>query len=179
MAASLAFGAYIVASLGLSVLWLIAVALLITIGMCWFLRLEYALGAIIALFHDVIITMGAFALTDREITLSIVAALLTIVGYSLNDTIVVFDRIRENFRQYRGKRSAEPRLPPLRPLLWSHACSSWEVVSSTTLPLRCSSASLSAPIPPSSWQVPYCSCGAEHRGKQAVPRARRGERKGN
>jgi len=107
MAASLAFGAYIVASVGLSVLWLIAVALLITIGMCWFLKLEYALGAIIALFHDVIITMGAFALTDREITLSIVAALLTIVGYSLNDTIVVFDRIRENFRQYRGRNLPE------------------------------------------------------------------------
>jgi len=107
MAASLAFGAYIVASVGLSVLWLIAVALLITIGMCWFLKLEYALGAIIALFHDVIITMGAFALTDREITLPIVAALLTIVGYSLNDTIVVFDRIRENFRRYRGRNLPE------------------------------------------------------------------------
>jgi len=107
MAASLAFGAYIVASVGLSVLWLIAVALLITIGMCWFLKLEYALGAIIALFHDVIITIGAFALTDREITLSIVAALLTIVGYSLNDTIVVFDRIRENFRRYRGRNLPE------------------------------------------------------------------------
>jgi preprotein translocase subunit SecF len=103
MAASLAFGAYIIASVGLSVLWLIAVALIITIGMCWFLRLEYALGAIIALFHDVIITMGAFALTDREITLPIVAALLTIVGYSLNDTIVVFDRIRENLKRYRNR----------------------------------------------------------------------------
>jgi len=107
MAACLAFGAYIVASMGLSVLWLIAVALLITIGMCWFLKLEYALGAIIALFHDVIITMGAFALTDREITLPIVAALLTIVGYSLNDTIVVFDRIRENLRRYRGRNLPE------------------------------------------------------------------------
>jgi preprotein translocase subunit SecF len=107
MAACLAFGVYIVASVGLSVLWLIAVALIITIGMCWFLKLEYALGAIIALFHDVIITMGAFALTNREITLPIVAALLTIVGYSLNDTIVVFDRIRENFRRYRGRNLPE------------------------------------------------------------------------
>jgi preprotein translocase subunit SecF len=107
MAACLAFGVYIVASVGLSVLWLIAVALVITIGMCWFLKLEYALGAIIALFHDVIITMGAFALTNREITLPIVAALLTIVGYSLNDTIVVFDRIRENLRRYRDRNLPE------------------------------------------------------------------------
>lgn len=103
MAASLAFGVYIISAIGMSVLWLIAVALLITIGLCWFLRLEYALGAIIALFHDIIITMGAFALTNREVTLSVVAALLTIVGYSLNDTIVVFDRIRENYRRYRGR----------------------------------------------------------------------------
>jgi preprotein translocase subunit SecF len=107
MAASLAFGVYIIAALGLSVLWLIAVALLITIGMCWFLQLEYALGAIIALFHDVIITMGAFAFTNREVTLPVVAALLTIVGYSLNDTIVVFDRIRENYRRYRGRNLPE------------------------------------------------------------------------
>jgi preprotein translocase subunit SecF len=103
MAAALALAVYIISAIGLSVLWLIAAALLITIGLCWFLRLEYALGALIALFHDVIITLGAFALTNREITLPVVAALLTIVGYSLNDTIVVFDRIRENFRRFRGR----------------------------------------------------------------------------
>lgn len=102
MAASLAFGVYIISAIGMSIIWLIAVALLITIGLCWSLRLEYALGAIVALFHDVIITIGAFALTNREITLTVVAALLTIVGYSLNDTIVVFDRIRENNRRSRG-----------------------------------------------------------------------------
>jgi preprotein translocase subunit SecF len=107
MAACLAFGVYIIASIGLSVLWLIAAALVITIGMCWFLKLEYALGAIIALFHDVVITMGAFALTNREVTLPVVAALLTIVGYSLNDTIVVFDRIRENFKRYRTRDVAQ------------------------------------------------------------------------
>ncbi len=107
MAASLAFGVYIISAIGMSIIWLIAVALLITIGLCWFLRLEYALGAIVALFHDVIITMGAFALTNREITLSVVAALLTIVGYSLNDTIVVFDRIRENYRRQRNRDFAE------------------------------------------------------------------------
>jgi len=107
MAASLAFGVYIISAIGMSIIWLIGAALLITIGLCWTMRLEYALGAIVALFHDVIITMGAFALTNREITLSIVAALLTIVGYSLNDTIVVFDRIRENYRRQRNRDFAE------------------------------------------------------------------------
>jgi preprotein translocase subunit SecF len=107
MAACLAFAVYTMSLLGMSVIWLIVVALLITIGLCWFLRLEYALGAIIALFHDVIITIGAFALTNREVDLPVVAALLTIVGYSLNDTIVVFDRIRENYRRYRRRDFSE------------------------------------------------------------------------
>jgi preprotein translocase subunit SecF len=89
--------------MGMSIVWLIAAALLITLGLCWVLRLEYPLGAIIALVHDVIITIGAFALTNREVTLPVVAALMTIVGYSLNDTIVVFDRIRENHRRYRSR----------------------------------------------------------------------------
>ena len=107
MAASLAIGVYIISSLGMSIIWLIAVALLITVGLCWSLRLEYALGAIVALFHDVIVTIGAFSLTNREVTLPVVAALLTIVGYSLNDTIVVFDRIRENIKRYRNRDFAE------------------------------------------------------------------------
>jgi preprotein translocase subunit SecF len=67
------------------------------------LRFEfrYALGAVIALVHDVLITTGAFIVTGREFNLAIIAALLTIVGYSLNDTIVTFDRIRENVRRLR------------------------------------------------------------------------------
>ena len=92
---------YIVAILGLSVTLLIVVALLVTIGLCWVLRLKYALGAILALIHDVVITVGAFSLLGKEMTLATVAALLTIVGYSLNDTIIVFDRIRENLRKMR------------------------------------------------------------------------------
>ncbi|MBU0478643.1 protein translocase subunit SecD [bacterium] len=64
----------------------------------WRFELRFAIGAILALAHDVLITMGAFAIMGKEITLPIVAALLTIVGYSLNDTIVVFDRIRDNVR---------------------------------------------------------------------------------
>ncbi len=67
---------------------------------------KFALGAVVALFHDVIITIGIFSLLDKEFSLSILAALLAIVGYSLNDTIVVYDRIRENLRQP-GKRSYE------------------------------------------------------------------------
>ena len=58
----------------------------------------YGVGAIVALFHDVLITLGLFALTQKEISLTVIAALLTLVGYSVNDTIVVFDRVRENLR---------------------------------------------------------------------------------
>jgi preprotein translocase SecF subunit len=61
---------------------------------------QFSLGAIIALFHDVIITLGIFSLFGFEINLSIVAAVLTIVGYSMNDTVVIFDRVRENLRKY-------------------------------------------------------------------------------
>ena len=61
---------------------------------------QFSLGAILALVHDVIITLGIFSLLSYEINLSIVAAVLTIVGYSMNDTVVIFDRIRENLRKY-------------------------------------------------------------------------------
>jgi preprotein translocase subunit SecF len=61
---------------------------------------QFSLGAIIALFHDVIITLGLFSLLRLEINLSIIAAILTIVGYSMNDTVVIFDRVRENLRKY-------------------------------------------------------------------------------
>jgi len=103
MALSLAFVVYVASSFGLSVTWLIIIALMVTLGLCWGLKLRYAMGAVIALIHDVTITVGAFALTNREISLAIIAAFLTIVGYSLNDTIVVFDRIRENLRRFRRR----------------------------------------------------------------------------
>ncbi|RPG04096.1 MAG: protein translocase subunit SecF [Pelagibacteraceae bacterium TMED267] len=61
---------------------------------------QFSLGAIIALFHDVIVTLGVFSLFSLEINLSIIAAVLTIVGYSMNDTVVIFDRVRENLRKY-------------------------------------------------------------------------------
>ena len=103
MAVSLAFVVYITSSFGVSVTWLIMAAMLVTLFLCWFLKLKYAMGATVALIHDVTITIGAFALTNREISLPIIAAFLTIVGYSLNDTIVVFDRIRENLRRFRRR----------------------------------------------------------------------------
>ena len=61
---------------------------------------QFSLGAILALFHDVVITLGIFSVFSLEINLSIVAAVLTIVGYSMNDTVVIFDRVRENLRKY-------------------------------------------------------------------------------
>jgi preprotein translocase subunit SecF len=100
-------GATSVASIfGVGLLWLIFVGLFVSIALCWFMTLKYAMGAIVSLIHDVFITIGAFALTDREVSISTVAALLTIVGYSLNDNIVVFDRIRENL----GRMSRKPFL---------------------------------------------------------------------
>ena len=61
---------------------------------------QFSVGAIIALFHDVIITLGVFSLLSLEINLSIIAAVLTIVGYSMNDTVVIYDRVRENLGKY-------------------------------------------------------------------------------
>jgi len=61
---------------------------------------QFSLGAIVALFHDIIITLGFFSLLNLEINLSIVAAVLTIVGYSMNDTVVIFDRVRENLKKF-------------------------------------------------------------------------------
>ena len=79
----------------------ISVSLVIMLIYIW-IRFEwqFSLGAITALFHDVIITLGLFSLLNLEINLSIIAAVLTIVGYSMNDTVVIFDRVRENLRKY-------------------------------------------------------------------------------
>ena len=64
---------------------------------------QFSLGAVIALLHDVILTVGVFCLTQLEFNLPIIAAILTIVGYSMNDTVVVYDRVRENLRKFRSK----------------------------------------------------------------------------
>ena len=79
----------------------ISVALVLMLIYIW-IRFEwqFSLGAILALFHDVIVTLGLFSIFGLEINLSIIAAVLTIVGYSMNDTVVIFDRVRENLRKY-------------------------------------------------------------------------------
>jgi preprotein translocase subunit SecF len=93
---SAVYGLY---SFGLSMALIIVVALAVTLTLFWVLGLKYALGAILALIHDVTITVGALSLMDKDFTLTVIAALLTIIGYSLNDTIIVYDRIRENIKK--------------------------------------------------------------------------------
>jgi preprotein translocase subunit SecF len=74
----------------------------------WFrFELIYGVAAVVAVFHDTLITIGAFSLTNQEITLTVIAALLTLIGYSMNDTIVVFDRIRENLATSRRESLAD------------------------------------------------------------------------
>lgn len=89
-----------------------AIAVALAIGMMliyiWFrFEWQFSLGAIVALVHDVIITMGMFAVTQLKFELAIIAAILTIVGYSMNDTVVVYDRVRENLRKFKQKPLAE------------------------------------------------------------------------
>jgi preprotein translocase subunit SecF len=107
MAGALILGVYILRTVGMSIPMLIVAALVITMACCWVLKLKFALGAVTALIHDVLITVGAFAIANKEFNLTVVAALLTIIGYSLNDTIIVFDRIRENLRKSRKTDFAE------------------------------------------------------------------------
>ena len=100
MAGALMGAVYLLSIFNVSVPFLIAAALIVALFLFWFLELKYAMGAIVALIHDVTITVGIFSLFGKEFTLPIIAALLTIIGYSLNDTIIVFDRIRENLRKH-------------------------------------------------------------------------------
>lgn len=86
-------------TLQISMAIITVVALAVTLVLFWVLGLKYALGAIVALLHDVAITVGVFSLLGKEFTITVIAALLTIIGYSLNDTIIVYDRIRENLRK--------------------------------------------------------------------------------
>ena len=89
-------GALVGGELAKTSLWALALGLLgILIFVTFRFELSFAVGAIVALLHDVIITVGVFSLLGRELTLPMVGAVLTIAGYSINDTIVVYDRIRE------------------------------------------------------------------------------------
>ncbi len=101
MAAALWGSMYAMGFTGLGMGYLVLVALGLTIAICWKLRLNFALGAIVGLLHDVFITVAILSLFDAELDLNIVAALLTLIGYSLNDTIIVYDRVRENLLKMR------------------------------------------------------------------------------
>lgn len=79
---------------------LIVVTLVMSLALFWILKLPYALGSIVALLHDVIVTIGFLSFFNKEFSLLIVAALLTIIGYSINDTIVIFDRLRERMKNH-------------------------------------------------------------------------------
>jgi preprotein translocase SecF subunit len=82
----------------------IVVAVFAMLIYIWFrFEWQFSLGAVIALIHDVLLTLGIFSLLQLEFNLSIIAAILTIVGYSMNDTVVVYDRVRENLRKHRKK----------------------------------------------------------------------------
>jgi len=100
VAAAIMGSVYLLSLFQVSVPFLMLAALIVSLVIFWFFEFKYAMGAIVALIHDVTITVGMFSIFDKEFTLPIVAALLTIIGYSLNDTIIVFDRIRENLRKY-------------------------------------------------------------------------------
>jgi len=109
------------------------VLILVSLGVVGFICLKfdfkYAVGAIAALIHDVLVTVGVFSVLNEEINLTIVAALLTIVGYSLNDTIVLFDRIREEYPKERKRLS----LPALINNCINHVLSRTIITSLTTL----------------------------------------------
>ncbi len=100
MAGVLMGAVYLLSIFDVSIPILIVAALVVTLVLFWVMNLKYAMGAIVALIHDVTITVGLFSIFNKEFTLPVIAALLTIIGYSLNDTIIVFDRIRENLRKY-------------------------------------------------------------------------------
>jgi preprotein translocase subunit SecF len=89
--------------------WLATIYSLIGMLIYLWLRFEliYGVAAVVAVFHDTLITVGAFSLTNQEITLTVIAAILTLIGYSMNDTIVVFDRIRENLALSRRESLAD------------------------------------------------------------------------
>lgn len=98
MAVALAALIYVSGMFGIGRAWQMSLAMLLTLIVCYGLRLNFALSSIVALLHDVLITLGILTIMGKEIDLNIIAALLTLVGYSLNDTIITFDRIRENLR---------------------------------------------------------------------------------
>ena len=107
----------------------IALAVVLMLIYIWF-RFEwhFGVGAVVAIVHDVVLSVGMFAMTQLEFNLSTIAALLTIVGYSINDTVVVYDRVRENLRKYKSK-----SLPDVLNLAINDTLSRTTMTSITTL----------------------------------------------
>ncbi|MCG8641382.1 MAG: protein translocase subunit SecF [Desulfobacterales bacterium] len=128
-AGSLMTAVYFLSIFNVSMAVLILGALIVTLALFWYLRLKYAMGAIVALLHDVLITVGIFSVLNLDFSLPIIAALLTIIGYSLNDTIIVFDRIRENIK---GETTSE-ELPGLFNKSINETLSRTILTSATTL----------------------------------------------
>lgn len=102
-AGALMCAVYFLSIFNMSIPILITAALILSLIIFWQLKFNYAMGAIVALIHDIGITVGIFSILDVEFSLPIIAALLTIIGYSLNDTIIIFDRIRENLKTMQKK----------------------------------------------------------------------------
>lgn len=110
-------------------IWAVSIALIAIMFYIWFrFEWQFAVGAVLALAHDVIATIGLFALLQLEFNLTTVAAVLTIAGYSINDTVVVFDRVRENLRKYK-----KTELPALLNISINQTLSRTLMTSVTTL----------------------------------------------
>ncbi len=99
-------------------LGMLAALIMVMLYIAMRFQLKFSIGAVLALAHDVIITLGFFSVTQLEFDLTVLAAILAVIGYSLNDTIVVSDRIRENFRKIRDTAAAEIINESLSQTLW-------------------------------------------------------------
>lgn len=119
--------------LGFNRLWGVAIGMIITLICCWKLKLNFSLGAILALIHDVVVTLGLLTLLGVEIDLNVIAALLTLVGYSINDTIVVYDRIRENLRAVPADAQQKPTMGEIINKSVNQTLSRTIMTSATTL----------------------------------------------
>ncbi len=102
MAIGLGGSMFGLSALGFDKFLLVFLVIIATLLLCWRLRLIFALGAVVSILHDILITVGIFSLLNKEFDLTIIAAILTVVGYSLNDTIIIYDSIRENLRKQTG-----------------------------------------------------------------------------
>ncbi len=107
MAVCLWGATYVVGLTGVSTGILVCVAMAVTLGVCFFLRLNFALAAIASLLVTVVIAVGMLSFMQIDLDLNVLAAILTIIGYALNDTIITFDRLRENLRQHAGNKTLE------------------------------------------------------------------------